>query len=279
MDKPADANTVQAKIFWTTDDRGKNYDKQFKNLIGWYVDASESEPLFDSLKGIQGKKVLDVGCGTGRHLSRLPADNELFGIDLSESMLMEARAKNTAGSFEVASAEKLPFQENSFDVVFSSRVIQHMRDQQKMIDEMSRVCKPGGKVILICYNSWSFLNVYKHIRMSWVGKVLNFPIGWLLKQRSFFGPWGFEYDNYCSTPEVKKMMLKSNIKPQQSWGVSSAMPWFLVNFFIAKILELIAPWLLKAILKFYLWIDRTLARFFPLKYITDLILVVGIKSS
>lgn len=279
MDNHTEANTVQAKNFWKRDEAGQHYDKQFTNHIGWYVDASESEPLLDLVKDLRGKKILDVGCGTGRHLSRFPEGNELFGVDLSESMLAEARAKNKQGTFEAASADNLPYDDNTFDLVFSSRVIQHMRDQQAMIDEMARVCKPGGQVMIICYNSWSLLNIYKHIRMSWVGRVLNLPFGWLLKQRSFFGPWGFEYDNYCSIPEVKKMMKKVNVKPVRSWGVSCGMPWFWVNFFISKIMQTIAPPVWKAVLKGFLFIDRTAGRFFPLKYVTDLILVVGKKSS
>lgn len=279
MDKSNEANTAQAKQFWTKEEAGKHYDKQFKNLIGWYVDTSESEPLEALIQDCRNLKVLDVGCGTGRHLSRFPAGNELYGVDLSESMLAEARVKNPGGTFEAASADKLPYEDNTFDLVFSSRVIQHMRDQQKMIDEMARVCKPGGRVIMICYNSWSLLNVYKHIRMSWVGRILNLPFGWLLKQRSFFGPWGFEYDNYCSIPEVGRMMRKASVEPELAWGVSCGMPWFWVNFFIGKILERLVPWLWKGILKTYLWLDRTAGRHFPLKYTTDLILVAGKKSS
>lgn len=277
MEQNLSANTVQAKNFWTRSEAGKHYDKQFKNLIGWYVDASESEPLEDLIKDIHGKSILDVGCGTGRHLARFSRDNALHGMDLSESMLAEAQLKNPEGHFKAGSAEKLPYEDNSFDCVFSSRVIQHIRNQQKMMDEMTRVCKPGGQVILIGYNSWSLLNIYKHIRMSWVGRLLNLPFGWLLKQRSFFGPWGFEYDNYCSIPEVRGMMKKTGLQPETAWGVSCGGSWFFANFFIAKIMQTLMPTFWKMILSFFLLIDRTLARHFPLKYATDLILVVGKK--
>jgi len=270
-------NTAQSKQFWERKEAGKHYDKQFLNHIGWYVDTTESQPLEDLTQNLKGARVLDIGCGTGRHLSRFPEGNELHGMDLSESMLEEAERRNPQGHFKVGSADRVDYEDNSFDFVYSSRVIQHLRDQQKLINEMARVCKPGGRVVLICYNSWSVLNLYKHIRMSWVGKILDCPFGWILKQRSFFGPWGFDYDNYCSIPEVKTMMKRTSLKPATSWGLSSLGPWFFINFFIAKIMQTLAPRLWKRVLIFFLLIDRTLSRAFPLKYFTDLILVVGKK--
>jgi ubiquinone/menaquinone biosynthesis C-methylase UbiE len=278
MKASSHSNTAQAKKFWTRSQAGKSYDLQFRNLIGQYVDHSESKPLEDLIKGLSGLRVLDIGCGTGRHLSRFPKGNQLHGMDLSAAMLDEACTKNPNHRFVIGSAEKLAYANDSFDLVFSSRVIQHMRDQQKMIREMTRVCKPGGQIILICYNSWSLLNVYKHIRMSWIGKLFNLPFGWILKERSFFGPWGFDYDNYCSIPEVKKMMRQEDLATTKSWGVTSGMPWFYINFFIAAILQRVAPFFWKKILELFLLLDRTIARNFPFKYITDLILVVGVKS-
>ncbi len=273
-----EANIPASKKFWKRSEAGKDYDRQFTNLVGWYIDVSESERLLQMASGLKSARVLDVGCGTGRFLKRFPEGNKLTGMDLSESMLRETRSRLDSACLTAASAIELPFKDGTFDFVFSVRVMQHIRDQQKMMSEMARVCKPGGRVILVTYNSWSLLNLYKHIRMGWVGRVLNFPIGWILKQRSFFGPWGFQYDNYCSIPEVGSMMKKAGLRPEQSCGLSTGMPWFLQSFFIGKILEKIAPWLLKGLLNLALFIDRTLARCFPMKYFNDLILVSGVKE-
>ncbi len=273
-----DANTASAKAFWKRSEAGQVYDVQFKNKVGLYIDRSEMLPVMDFLGDIRSAKILDIGCGTGRFLPYLSEHNDITGADLSESMLLQAAQKTPKARLLSASAIQLPFADNSFDAVYSVRVIQHIRDQEKMIAEMIRVCKPGGKVLMVTYNTWSLLNLYKQIRMRWIGRVLNFPIGWLLKQRSFFGPWGFEYDNYCSAPEVKRMMRTNGADVAAVWGTSTGMPWFLQSFFIGKILDKTLPFLLAGWLKLCLALDRTYARVFPFSYFMDLILVAGIKK-
>jgi len=54
----------------------------------------------------------------------------------------------------------------------------------------------------------------------------------ILGRRSFFNPWGFDYDNYCSLPELSGMFEASGLRPTHRWGVTSAMPWFLNSFFL-----------------------------------------------
>ena len=177
--------------FWTRHEAGKQYDREFQGLLGQYVHRSELEPVLDVIGRKKNLKILDVGCGTGRYLAELDVENRLVGLDLSASMLEEAKTRCGNSSFIGGSSTALPFFDNAFDIVFSVRVIQHIQDQTRMIQELARVCRPGGTVILLSYNSWSLLNIYKQIRMSWVGRVLNFPFGVLLGRRSFFGPWGF----------------------------------------------------------------------------------------
>ncbi len=272
---PTEANVAASKKFWKRQGAGFVYDRQFQNKVGWYIDYSETFPLLELVQTLKNAKVLDVGCGTGRFLARFPEPNILFGVDLSESMLQIAKTKLTRAVLSVASAIELPFADRSFDLVYSVRVIQHIRDQQKMITELARVCKPGGRVIIVAYNTWSLLNLYKQIRMSWVGRILNIPFGFLLKEKSFFGKWGFEYDNYCSVFEIERMMKSSGLRPTYSCGLSTGMPWFLQSFFIGKIIQTIAPWLLSWLLNFAIFLDRTVARMIPFKYFTDLVLVVG----
>ncbi len=264
--------------FWNRPGAGQSYDLQFKDLIGWYTNETETQPLLDLTKDVRGKKVLDVGCGTGRHLSKFNRDNTLYGIDWSSEMLAVAQQVNPNANFKVASAESLPYDSNMFDVVYSIRVLQHLRNQEQAIREIIRVAKPGGKIIIINYNSWSLLNLYKHLRMSKFGKILNVPFKLILKDRSFFAPWGFSYDNYTSIPELKKIMARNGASIDTSWGLSSAMPWFLNNFFIGKILQKIVPPIFKLYLKVCLFFDRHFARIFLFKYFTDLVLISGQKK-
>ena len=102
--------------------------------------------------------VLEVGCGTGvldRWLARHTGGaNRIVGLDISRYLLREAMAlarKDGLESiieFREGSAEALPFPENSFDIAMSSTVIQRV-DADRMLREMVRVTKPGGRVAVV----------------------------------------------------------------------------------------------------------------------------------
>ncbi|GEM_PF-2352641 len=274
---PRESVRPKTKVFWERGEAGKVYDKEFGDFIGEYVNRSEMKPIADLLRDVRNMRVLDVGCGTGRHLALLDPTNAREGLDLSPSMLAEAKTKVPDGIFTVGSVDALPYEDNSFDYVISSRVLQHICDQQKMISEMGRVTKPGGKVILLSYNSWSLLCLYKQTRMSWAGKIINLPFKLILGRRSFFNPWGFEYDNYCSIPELSRYMKKAGLRVRKSWGVTSGMPWFWNDFFVGKVIQRILPLAMKMIFGVSFFLDNTLARIFPLKYFTDKVIVIAEK--
>jgi ubiquinone/menaquinone biosynthesis C-methylase UbiE len=98
--------------------------------------------------------ILDVGCGTGRLLrsaeERFPAAR-LEGVDASEGMIEQARLSAAAGSrisFQLGTAEHLPFPERLFDLVFSTMTFHHWADQRQSIAEVARVITPAGRWIL-----------------------------------------------------------------------------------------------------------------------------------
>jgi ubiquinone/menaquinone biosynthesis C-methylase UbiE len=83
------------------------------------------------------KTMLDVGCGRGYWLD-LVADKtnlELTGVDVLKKVKLK-KAKYVRGSME-----KLPFKDNSFDIVFTSHTVEHVRDLKKSIDELRRVAR------------------------------------------------------------------------------------------------------------------------------------------
>lgn len=106
-----------------------------------------------------GMRVLDVGCGEGRHTlsAWLRAPVHAVGIDLSAKDLATARRRqaelpppNTAGgsvTFIEASALELPFASDSFDMVICSEVLEHVFDHRGVLAEIQRVLKPGGTFV------------------------------------------------------------------------------------------------------------------------------------
>jgi len=101
------------------------------------------------------KKLIDVGCGTGK-LVKFFNDNHFkaFGCDMYDDALKYARKINKKNTILKASAIKLPYNKNSFEIVTSISVIEHLtpREAKKFIQETKRILKPGGFLFLVTPN-------------------------------------------------------------------------------------------------------------------------------
>ncbi|MGH6836630.1 MAG: class I SAM-dependent methyltransferase [Methylocella sp.] len=148
-----------------------------------------------------GGHVLDAGVGTGLELPMFDRRTRLTGIDLSEPMLRRAqwrvRAKalgNVAG-LVVMDAARLAFPDAHFDAVVAPYVLTVVPDPQASLDELARVVKPGGEIILV-----------NHVGsgqgpMAWIESVLakiSADLGW---QPEF--AWSILGDWIDSTPSVR----------------------------------------------------------------------------
>jgi SAM-dependent methyltransferase len=100
---------------------------------------------------LEGARVLDVGCGVGMYTSRFTAyTTEVAGVELDLPVAVLARER--APWIVLAPAEKLPFADASFDVVFSHEVLEHVADDRLAVTEMVRVCAPQGHIVMYCPN-------------------------------------------------------------------------------------------------------------------------------
>jgi len=113
--------------------------------------------------GYRGRSVLEVGCGAGVDLARFAKGGaQVTGVDLSSSAIDLARAnfaqQGLEGRFDVADGERLPFANNSFDLVFAHGVVQYTANPQQLVEECHRVLKPGGEAVFQVYNRISWLN-------------------------------------------------------------------------------------------------------------------------
>jgi ubiquinone/menaquinone biosynthesis C-methylase UbiE len=123
-------------------------------VFGRYVD-------FDAL---EGKDVLEVGCGSGIAAQMLAeAGANLTAVDLTPWAVETTRKRLDAFGLEAnvleADGEALPFSDASYDLVFSWGVIHHSSDMDRALGELVRVCRPGGKLVLMVYNRHSLFYV------------------------------------------------------------------------------------------------------------------------
>src|SRR4029077_14329966 len=114
--------------------------------------------------GYRGRTVLEVGCGAGVDLARFARGGAtVAGVDLAASAIDLARAnfeqQGLQGRFEIADGERLPFADNSFDLVYAHGVVQYTANPRRLVEECRRVLKPGGDAIFQVHNRLSGLYV------------------------------------------------------------------------------------------------------------------------
>ena len=97
--------------------------------------------------GMARPRILDVGCGTGANLEMLSQFGDAEGVDVSADALSFCHARGLINVRQGA-AEKLPYEDNSFDLVTALDVVEHLDDDVGGLSEMRRVLRPGGRALL-----------------------------------------------------------------------------------------------------------------------------------
>ncbi|MGH3078479.1 MAG: methyltransferase domain-containing protein [Gaiellaceae bacterium] len=111
--------------------------------------AAYKQRVAELLEPSQSGKYLEVGCGTGADALELASQFgvSVAGVDASSAMVHEARRRGLRDA-RVASADALPFDTSSFDGSWADRVFQHLASPVDALDEMVRVTKPGGRIVV-----------------------------------------------------------------------------------------------------------------------------------
>jgi ubiquinone/menaquinone biosynthesis C-methylase UbiE len=123
-------------------DRAETYG----DLLG-SMTARVAEPLLDAAGVHSGIRVLDVATGPGYAAERAATRGaEVIGIDIAEGMLELARRRQPELEFRHGDAERLPFEDASFDAVVGGFVVSHLPDPERAVAEAVRVLRPHGSV-------------------------------------------------------------------------------------------------------------------------------------
>lgn len=152
---------------------GKFYDVVWTEYIPEYAETEKHWSLFYSPEEVKGQTVLDAGCGTGI-FSIIFANHQagkVIGIDISEGSLDTARGLKE--KFHLDNAEfrkedmlKLPFPDESFDIVWAWGTVHHTTHPFQAIAELIRVLKNGGSLLLAVYTRTRLTFLHEIIRKT-----------------------------------------------------------------------------------------------------------------
>jgi SAM-dependent methyltransferase len=203
----------RARAQWSQDPCGAEYGKDLEFGSREFFDSVERQryqdyaPWMPRVMGFDqfaGKRLLEVGCGMGTDLLQFARGGAICtGVDLTprsvELSRRHFRLYDIPGNFLLTDGERLPFVDESFDVVYSNGVLHHTPDTFGAVREIHRVLRPGGTAKVMLY--------YRHSLNYWGEMILHRGLlrGELLRGRSpedIMSRW-VEYSEQEGRPLVK----------------------------------------------------------------------------
>lgn len=171
----------------------------FKKL-GLWEESGEAAGFIPSNKE---NVVLDLGCGNGLSTNYIKG-KFVVGLDLSQVQMVRAKKRFRKINYVVGNASKLPFKSNTFDLVVAINLLHHITDSEKVLNEVYRVLKPGGKLLTVDPN------LYNPIGFIGRGIVMKFKLKKLLPTIPQFALG--EDERQFTKAEYYRMFGKSKFK-------------------------------------------------------------------
>jgi ubiquinone/menaquinone biosynthesis C-methylase UbiE len=150
------------------------YDKSAHSYDRWlaaYGRVTRIDGRRDRLLSRARGRVLGVGVGTGRNLAAYPIDAQITGVDASPAMLQFAATRASelgrAAELRTGDAQGLDFSDDEFDTVVAVLVLSAVPDQNRVIAEIRRVLKPGGRLLVLDHSRSSIAPV------RWMQRIID----------------------------------------------------------------------------------------------------------
>ena len=150
--------------------QGNVYEKACKS---WFLPrrlwhAHKNREVVDK---VDGKRVLEVGCGSGTIVKRLlKKEKNVIGIDIGKKFLSFCNSSYGNAAFCAADAHHIPFLDNCFDSIVCSEVIEHLNNPEKSLKEFERILRPKGELVITTPNisfRWAFIEaIWTRIRQE-----------------------------------------------------------------------------------------------------------------
>lgn len=213
-----------------------------KGLKDHYEEYWKSKRFPDTFEGYErnwvlprlfrkDEKILDIACGdgaVGEHLIN-EYQVEVFGVDISQKAVAEARKRGIKAKVHNIEEEKLPFPPQSFDVVFWGDNVEHLFKPEFVLKEIRRVLKNRGRLILSCPNMgyWRYRLYYLfHGRLpdtEWSGSA----------------PWSWGHIRFFNHNILKDFLATEDFVVKKTFGISRRKPDFLFKGLLPKLFGMI----------------------------------------
>lgn len=140
------------------DSQRKYYDERWAKVT--YANLSQAGRAIAVLDGLRriGKhspRMLDLGCGTGWLTAILAQFGPTTGVELSPLAIDRAKEQFPDIEFHAGDFLEVPLPRGMFDIVVSCQIIEHMADEQRFVDLVADLLRPGGHLLLVTDNAWN----------------------------------------------------------------------------------------------------------------------------
>lgn len=156
---------MKGKEWYQASDVAESYDQKRFSRGGRLIDRREKQAVLDGLEPLEGKRVLEIACGTGRFTVMLAERGaNIIGFDISAAMLQQGRARARRSGvadrieFMRGDAARLPFPDDHFDTVLAMRFFHLADTPASFLSEMARVSR--DQVFFDTFNDFSTRTMY-----------------------------------------------------------------------------------------------------------------------